>query len=89
MHNLIKGTGFSTIDCENQVYVGGVLCPLVSSSTTQLVCELPQNCSSLQADQPYTVDVLVKNIGFSTYTSPFKVKFSKIVTSISPTIGLN
>ena len=65
------------------------MCPLVSGSTTQLICKLAENCTALQANLPYTVEVLVKNIGFSTYTSPFQVTFSKIVTSMSPTIGLN
>ena len=86
---LTKGTGFSAIECENEIYIGGALCPLISSSTTQLVCKLADNCTLLKADEPYTVEVLVKNIGYSTYTSPFQVTFSSIVTSMTPTIGLN
>ncbi len=63
------------------------MCPLVSSSTTQLVCKLADDCTELIADVPYTVDVIVNNIGYATYTNASQVTFSSIITAMTPLVG--
>ena len=58
----INGTGFSDNQCENEVYIGGVNCPIISSSTNQLTCSLGAK-SGLLANNNYPVEVLIKNRG--------------------------
>jgi len=84
---VVQGTGFSSATCENEIWIGGVLCPLSSSSTTRLVCQIPMNLDQLQPYTNYTVDILVKNIGYADYDSIFQIQFSPIITSITPDQG--
>ena len=39
----IQGTGFSAQSCQNQIIIGGVDCPILSTSTTELTCKLSDN----------------------------------------------
>lgn len=83
----IHGSGFSAVNCENEVLIGGVLCPLESSTSTQLVCTLGSG-SGLEANVPHYVQVKVKNFGFAQNNqSQFSVKFIPKVVSFSPAIG--
>lgn len=84
---VVEGTGFSANQCENEIWIGGLLCPLSSSSTTQLICQIPMNETQLQPNTNYQVDVLVKNIGYADYDSTFQIQFSPIITSITPDQG--
>ncbi len=76
----INGSGFSSNQCENEVYIGGVNCPINSSSTNQITCILGPK-SGLLANTNYPVEVSVKNKGnywqFS-IQSIFKIIFSII-----------
>jgi len=58
----INGTGFSSNQCENEVYIGGVNCPINSSSTNQITCILGPK-SGLIANTNYPIEVSVKNKG--------------------------
>ncbi len=82
----LKGFGFSATSCENQVYIDDVLCPLISSSTSQLECKLAYN-SGLQPNIAYQVKVLVKNIGYTLQNDLFILIFLPIVTSFAPQTG--
>jgi hypothetical protein len=58
----INGTGFSSNQCENEIYIGGINCPISTSSNNQLTCVLGSK-SGLLANINYPVEVLVKNRG--------------------------
>lgn len=83
----ISGSGFSSINCENEVLIGGVPCPLDSSTSTQLVCTLGRG-SGLKANIPHSVQVKVKNFGFAQKNqSELHVKFIPKIVSFSPAKG--
>lgn len=88
MIKIIKlGSGFSSNQCENQVLIGGVVCPLTSSSSTSLTCQLSTSNSQLQSNVQYPVEVLVKNFGYALQSSTFLITFVPVITSFTPTTG--
>ena len=82
----ITGRGFSSISCENEVLVGGVLCPVISSTNQSLVCNLGLN-SGLLPNIDYLFEVYIKNLGFALHKSLFRIKFQSIITSFLPSNG--
>lgn len=82
----IEGTGFSTTQCENQVFVNGINCPIKTSSSSQLVCQFDSN-TSLQPNVAYSIEVLVKNIGYALQNRTYLLRFLPSVTSVSQNVG--
>lgn len=82
----IKGSGFGSIGCENQVLINDIICSIISSTTTELQCKLDDN-SGLEPNKVYQFGVLVKNFGYALQNGTFTVKFLAIVTSLSTEIG--
>ena len=83
----INGTGFSLTQCENIVYIGQVECTLLTSSSNQLTCQLGMN-SGLLPNIMYTLEVLVKNIGYAIHQNGFyQVSFESVVNSVTPEQG--
>ena len=83
----MSGAGFSANSCENKVYIHDVLCPLISSTPTQLECRLVFNATSLQPNVAYQVKVLVKKVGYALQNGLFILKFQPIVLSLTPPFG--
>ncbi|CAF0710276.1 unnamed protein product [Brachionus calyciflorus] len=84
----IDGTGFSSNQCENEVYLGGKKCSIQSSSTSRITCKLGAN-SGLSPNKLYDVEVLVKNIGFALQNDYYQINFQQVITSLTPTRGSN
>jgi len=82
----VAGNRFSSRECDNQILIGGVVCPLLSSSGDQLICQLSDE-SRLMSNILYQIEVLVKNIGYALHNGTFQVEFSSIVTAVSSHIG--
>ena len=83
---LIKGNGFSSISCENEILIGAYSCPIISNSATQLVCRIGFY-SGLIAGVNYNVDVNIKNSGIAMKSSVYFFNFIPIIHSITPNIG--
>ena len=64
----LKGTDFSSNQCENEVYINNILCATQSSSTTQITCKLGAN-SGLIPNVAYPIEILIKNQGFAVEVS--------------------
>ena len=58
----IRGTGFSSVDCENVISVGEYSCTVQTSSATELTCLLDP-ADSMPVGEPLAVTVIVKNRG--------------------------
>ncbi|XP_038045747.1 fibrocystin-L-like [Patiria miniata] len=58
----IQGTGFSTVKCENEIFVGDFSCDVQSSTDTELTC-LIDPAGSMSVGEPRLVSVVVKNRG--------------------------
>ena len=82
----IDGTGFSSNQCENEVYLGDKLCIIQSSSTSRITCKLGAS-SGLRANRLYVLELLVKNIGYALPNVHYELQFFQTVTSITPTQG--
>ena len=82
----ITGENFSATQCENEVYIGGVLCPLDSSSVTSLVCTFGSG-SELFPNYAHSIEVLVKNVGYAIQEGEFELQFIPVVSSFSPSTG--
>ena len=85
-YKLIKGTGFSATQCENEVYINNVLCATQSSSTTQITCKLGLN-SGLIPNVPYSIEVLIKNKGYALQNSFYRINFLPSISSVSKNEG--
>ena len=82
----VAGNRFSSRECDNQILIGGVICPLLSSSVNLLICQLSDD-SRLMPNILYQIEVLVKNIGYAIHNGRFQVEFSSIVTAVSSQLG--
>jgi len=82
----LKGTGFSSNQCENEVYINKQSCATQSSSTTQITCKLGVN-SGLIPNVAYPIEILVKNQGFAVQNSFYKINFLPSITSLSTNQG--
>lgn len=83
---IIKGSNFSTIECENKVIIGEEECPIFSSSATQIECQLNAN-STLEPNVQYSIEVLIKNIGYALQNNAFSIKFSPVILTITQNVG--
>lgn len=83
----IRGTDFSSIECENEIYIGGKLCSINSVSSTELKCTIGKN-SGLTAFKNHSIEVKVKNKGYALKTDNFIfVQFLAIANEITPSVG--
>jgi len=83
----ITGTGFSTTQCENVVFIGSSYqCPITSASTTQLVCQIAAN-SQLNAKSIQNVNVAQDRQGLLRNAGLIQFQFQAQISSISPTQG--
>ena len=66
--------------------VGDELCPVLTSSTTSLTCQISSS-SHLVSNIDYKVEVLVKNFGYALQDSSFLISFLPVIISFSSTQG--
>ena len=85
---LFLGTGFSNTACENQILIGTYSCPIISSTSTELVCQISTN-SGLLAGVSYSIQIQIANIGNAIHKNINSFKFIPSITSITPNIGIN
>ena len=83
----IKGNSFSSNQCENRVVIGGVECPVIQASVNEIVCKLDSN-SGLIPNEPYNVELAIKNIGYAIKNGTFSISFLPAITAISSAIGI-
>jgi len=65
----ITGTGFSTIDCQNEVMMGSNPCTVASSTATEITCNVAPVDDALVGTFEQ-ISVRVKNIGYGLSTAP-------------------
>ena len=82
----VVGNCFSSRMCDNLILIGGVICPLLTSSAEELVCQLSDD-SGLMPNHFYQVEVLVRNIGYASHNGTFQVQFWPVVTALSSQSG--
>jgi hypothetical protein len=83
----ITGIGFSATPCENNVLIGSSYqCPIISASTTQLVCQIASN-SLLDAQSIQALQVAQVRQGFLSNTGLIQFQFQAKITSVSPLQG--
>ena len=80
------GASFSNTACENQILIGDYSCPITSSSSTQLVCQIGTN-SGLVPSVDYSIKVLLKNYGYAINSNSYSFNFIPQINSITPNIG--
>uniref|UniRef100_A0A673FZ74 Fibrocystin-L-like n=1 Tax=Sinocyclocheilus rhinocerous TaxID=307959 RepID=A0A673FZ74_9TELE len=70
-HDIIKinGSGFSSINCANEVKVGDHPCNVISSTSTEINCQLSPD-SGAPVGIPLPVTVLVNNLGTAILAMP-------------------
>ncbi|XP_056597030.1 fibrocystin-L-like [Triplophysa dalaica] len=86
----IQGSGFSSISCANEVKVGGHLCRIIRSTSTQINCKLsPDSGAAVGTLLP--INVRVNNLGTAIMTIPNenhrRFVVLPVVDSISPSVG--
>ncbi len=66
---VIEGEGFSQVQCETDIFIGGVLCEQIPGNwtTSQLFCRLGMG-SGLATGVDHQVEVLVKNFGYALHS---------------------
>ncbi|KAA0710212.1 Fibrocystin-L Polycystic kidney and hepatic disease 1-like protein 1 [Triplophysa tibetana] len=86
----IQGSGFSNISCANEVKVGGHLCRIISSTSTQINCKLSPD-SGAQVGTFLPITVRVNNLGAAIMTMPNenhrRFVVLPVVDSVSPSVG--
>jgi hypothetical protein len=70
----------------NQVLIGNYFCPVISSTTTQIICKIGFN-SGLTSGSIYYVDVRIRNFGFAIKNTTYLFQFLPIITLITPNTG--
>nr|XP_055075128.1 fibrocystin-L-like [Misgurnus anguillicaudatus] len=91
-HDIINilGSGFSNTSCANEVRVGGHLCQIISSTSTEINCRLSPD-SGAPVGIPLPVTVRVNNLGTAIMTMPkeYDRRFVvvPVVDSVSPSVG--
>jgi hypothetical protein len=83
----MTGSGFSSSGCQNIVLIGDYSCPIISSSSTQLVCQIGSN-SGLIPSIKYKVQIQIKNTGNALQNDWYSFSLIPKITSITPNIGL-
>ncbi len=82
----IKGKYFSKNSCENEVYIDGTFCRLISSTSTSITCKIGLK-SGLIPNKFYQIEVLVKNIGYALHNGLNQITFLPVILSIKPKKG--
>ncbi len=83
----ITGSMFSLVtDCKNQVLIGGVNCPIINTTSNEIICKLNEN-SGLQPNIAYKIEVLINNLGYAIQNGTFLINFNSIIQSVSPSSG--
>ncbi|KAK2887447.1 hypothetical protein Q8A67_015675 [Cirrhinus molitorella] len=91
-HDIIRisGSGFSSINCANEVKVGSRPCNVINSTSTEINCQLSPD-SGAPVGIPLTVTVQVNNLGSAILTMPkeYDRRFVvlPVVDSIFPIVG--
>ena len=83
---LLKGEHFSTKQCENEAYINGISCKVVSSSSTEITCSIGKKSGLIQ-NKFYPIEVLVKNKGYALQKDYFRVNFLPSFLTIFPKTG--
>ena len=86
MSKLIIGQGFGNNTCQNQVLIGSYSCPIISSNSTQIVCQIGPN-SGLVTGTYYLIDARIHNTGIAIKGDLYTFQLMPSVTLISPNIG--
>ncbi|CAF3954248.1 unnamed protein product [Rotaria sp. Silwood2] len=83
----ITGTNFSTILCENHIFIGSSYdCSIASASTTEIVCEIASN-SSLNAKMIQDIRVVRDRQGYLSNNGLIQFQFQASISSILPIEG--
>ncbi|XP_043073568.1 PKHD1 like 1, tandem duplicate 1 [Puntigrus tetrazona] len=86
----INGSGFSSINCANEVKVGDCPCNVISSTSTEIQCQLSPD-SGAPVGIPLPVTVQVNNLGTAILTMPkeYDRRFVvlPVIDSIFPLVG--
>ncbi|XP_026145815.1 PKHD1 like 1, tandem duplicate 1 isoform X2 [Carassius auratus] len=86
----ISGSGFSSINCANEVKVGDFPCNVINSTATEIHCQLSPD-SGAPVGIPLPVTVLVNNLGTAILTMPkeYDRRFVvlPVIDSIFPLVG--
>ncbi|CAF3664415.1 unnamed protein product [Rotaria sordida] len=83
----ITGTNFSTVLCENHIFIGSSYeCPLTNASTIEIVCEIASN-SSLNAKTIQDIRVVRDRQGYLSNNGLIQFQFQASISSILPIEG--
>ncbi|KAA0710209.1 Fibrocystin-L Polycystic kidney and hepatic disease 1-like protein 1 [Triplophysa tibetana] len=86
----IQGSGFSNIACANEVKVGGHLCRIISSTSTDINCKLSPDLGT-PVGTPLPITMRVNNLGTAIMTmlKEYDRRFVvlPVVDSVSPSVG--
>lgn len=82
----IEGKHFSKNSCENEVYIDGTFCRLISSTSTSITCKIGLK-SGLISNKSYQIEVLVKNIGYALHNHLNEIAFLPVILSVVPKKG--
>ncbi|CAF1015901.1 unnamed protein product [Rotaria sp. Silwood1] len=83
----ITGTNFSTVLCENHIFIGSFYdCPIISASTTEIICEIASN-SSLNAKMIQDIRVVRDLQGYLSNNGLIQFQFQASISNVLPIEG--
>lgn len=83
----ITGTNFSTVLCENRVFIGSSYeCPILNASETEIICEIASN-SSLDPRVVQNVIVLRDEQGYLSNDGLIQFQLQPSISNIWPIQG--
>lgn len=82
----ITGLNFGEFSCQNKVFIGDYLCPLVSNSSTELVCQFGFNSGLIPA-LANSFEVVVNNVGYALKNDSSKIQFQSQISSVVPLVS--
>ena len=74
------------MDCGNQVLIGNYSCPIISSSSEKIICQIETNSGLIPGDD-YKFELRVENYGNALQDSWYTFRFIPAIISITPDIG--